>query len=212
MDGRINVAETFLSIQGESTYAGSVCFFVRFAGCNLRCRYCDTTEAWTGGESVAVDDLVRMACASRAPVAEITGGEPLLQPAFRDLVRLLRERFTGTILVETNGSLDISAIPSGVVAIVDFKCPGSGETDANDWDNVGRLRPCDEVKFVLTCRADYDWAVAQVRKHGLEKRCCAVLFSTVPGSLDAADLAAWLCEDRLPVRLQVQLHKVLGLK
>jgi 7-carboxy-7-deazaguanine synthase len=212
MDRRINVAETFLSIQGESTYAGSVCFFIRLAGCNLRCRYCDTTEAWTGGEAVAMEDLVRMACESRAPVAEITGGEPLLQPAFPDFVRLLRERFVGAILVETNGSLDISAIPPGVVAIVDFKCPGSGEAAATEWENVARLRPGDEVKFVLTSRADYDWAASQVRRHGLDKRCHAVLFSPVPGSLAAADLAAWLCADRLPVRLQVQLHKVLGLK
>lgn len=212
MKGLIHVTETFVSIQGESTYAGSVCFFIRLAGCNLRCGYCDTTNAWSGGKPVAVEELVEMACVSGAPVVEITGGEPLLQPAFRELVVELREQFPGLILVETNGSLDISVIPAGAVAVVDFKCPGSGEMDANDWGNVARLRVFDEVKFVLTGRADYDWAVEQVRRHELEKRCKAVLFSPVPGALEPAELARWLCADRLPVRLQVQLHKVLGMK
>jgi len=208
----VNVCETFVSIQGESTYAGLSCYFIRLAGCNLRCRYCDTTYAYAPGLDVPVPDLVAKCRASKAAIVEITGGEPLLQPGFRELAAALRDQGGKPVLVETNGSMDISAIPAGVVAIMDVKWPGSGVSEAMDSANIGRLRPQDEVKFVLSDRQDYEWAGDFVRRHSLATRCHAVLFSPVFGKLPAKEVGQWILDDGLPVRVQAQLHKMLGMK
>ena len=144
-------------------------------------------------------------------MAEITGGEPLLQDGFRALAVALRDAAQGPVLVETNGTLDISVIPEGVRAILDVKCPGSGASGHVDWDNLRRLRPGDEVKFVLSTREDYEWAREVMARHALAATRCAVLFSPATPALSPGTLAAWILEDALPVRLQIQLHKVVGL-
>ena len=208
----LRVVETFTSIQGESTYAGLPCFFVRLAGCNLRCRYCDTPEAREGGESRTTADIVAEWRRSPAAIAEITGGEPLLQAAFAGLATALRDASPRVVLVETNGSRDISIIPDRVIAVVDVKSPGSGEKNAFDSGNLDRLRPYDELKFVLSDRADYEWAAAFVNRHNLAARAAAVHFSPVHGVLPASDLARWMLADGLSVRLQVQLHKIADLR
>ncbi len=212
MSVSVKVAETFVSLQGESTWAGLPCYFIRLAGCNLRCSYCDTRYAYEGGRETTVHELVAGFRASRAALAEITGGEPLLQDGFRDLASRLRDCRRGPVLVETNGSRDLSVVPDGVIAIMDLKCPDSGETAAMDLGNLTRLRPADEVKFVMGSRGDFDWACEMVRQHALPERCHAVLFSPVFGSLEARTLGDWVLESGLPVRLQIPLHKVLGVK
>ena len=205
------VTETFTSIQGESTYAGLPCFFVRLSGCNLRCHYCDTRHAYERGRRTTVETVVRRFQRSKAALAEITGGEPLAQAGFAELARALRDRGGGRpVLVETNGSLDLSRVPEGVLAIMDVKCPGSGESASVDWRNLDRLRPGDEVKFVVGDRADFEWACRVVVKHKLAKRGHAVLFSPVSGDLAPATLASWILESGLPVRVQIQLHKIMG--
>lgn len=206
----VNLCETFLSLQGESARAGLPCFFIRLAGCNLRCAYCDTERAYGPGRPVAVGELVSAAEASGAALVEVTGGEPLLQPAFPALARGLQALPGRTILVETNGSQDLTLIPAGVIAIMDIKCPGSGEAQRMDYRNLARLRPGDEVKFVLSDEADYRWAREMIQRHGLAKTCAAVLLSPAWGRLDPHQLAEWMITDRLPVRLQLPLHKVLG--
>jgi 7-carboxy-7-deazaguanine synthase len=211
MSADVRVFEIFESIQGESSWAGLPCLFIRLAGCNLACVYCDTAEARTAtGAICPVTDLVVRAQESRAALIEITGGEPLLQKGFRDLADALLAEVDKPLLVETNGSCDISAVPSGAVAIMDVKCPGSGESDAMDMANLDRLRPQDEVKFVLSDRADYRWASDRVRAVGLQRRCRAVFFVAAEGRLTARDLGGWIRADGLPVRLGVQWHKVWG--
>jgi 7-carboxy-7-deazaguanine synthase len=211
-EGHVCVSELFVSIQGESTWAGLTCFFIRLSGCNLRCKYCDTTYAYKPGKDMAIADVVKEAIRSKAAIVEITGGEPLLQPGFAGLATKLRDKTAKPVLVETNGSLDISAIPDGVIAIMDVKCPGSSEDAAMDLKNIKRLRPEDEVKFVLSNLRDYNWAKKFVVKHDLASRCKAVLFSPVSGVLDAKKLCGWIVRDRLPVRFQMQLHNMLGIK
>jgi len=207
------VTEAFTSLQGESTWAGLPCFFVRLSGCNLRCAYCDTKHSYPRGRKTLIGSLTRRFSASRAAVAEITGGEPLAQAGFRDLaLGLLRAGKGRPVLVETNGSLDISVIPEGVIAIMDVKCPGSGEAGSMDPGNLRRLRPYDEVKFVIADRKDFDWARRLVTRHQLDRRCHAVLFSPVADRLPAPVLATWILDSGLPVRLQIQLHKVFGLR
>ncbi len=208
----VNVCETFESIQGESTWAGLLCFFIRLSGCNLRCKYCDTTHAYTSGRDVEIAKLTEEVAASKAAIVEITGGEPLLQPGFRELAIQLRDSTGKPILVETNGSLDISVVPDEVITIMDVKCPGSGQSHAMNLANIKRLRSKDEVKFVLSDRADYDWAKDFVLTHDLTSICGAVLFSPVFGLLKADDLGKWIVKDGLPVRLQMQLHKIVGMK
>ncbi len=205
------VTETFTSIQGESTWAGLPCFFVRLSGCNLRCRYCDSTHSYSRGVRTDISVLARQFAESRAAVAEITGGEPLSQAGFRGLALALQAAGAGRpVLVETNGSKDISAIPDGVIAVMDLKCPDSGESAAMDMGNLARVRVYDEIKFVISSRRDFSWARRLVVKHKLVQRCHAVLFSPVQAGLPAAVLAGWVVEAGLPVRVQVQLHKVLG--
>lgn len=204
----LTVNEIFHSIQGESSYAGRPCVFVRLTGCNLRCSWCDTPYAFEEGCRMPVDEVVGAVEAYACPLVEITGGEPLLQPD----VYPLMDRLVGggkTVLLETGGQLDVSAVPAAVVKVVDVKCPGSGEVERNAWSNLQRLAAHDEVKFVIRDRADYEFARGVLRRHRLERRCAAVLLSPVHRVLDPSRLAAWSLEDRLPVRIQIQLHKHL---
>jgi 7-carboxy-7-deazaguanine synthase len=207
----VNVCETFLSIQGESSFAGLPCFFIRLSGCNLRCTYCDTRHAYAPGRDVPVGTLVDECLSSRSVLVEITGGEPLLQEGFRELAGLLRDATGRKVLVETNGSLDISLIPDGVVGVMDVKCPGSGEAGSTDRGNFARLRPFDEVKFVLADRGDYEWARRLVEDEGLVSRCRAVFFSPVYGVLLPRQLGEWMLRDSVPARLQLPLHKLLDM-
>lgn len=211
-EAKLSVTETFLSIQGESTWAGFSCFFIRLSGCNLRCRYCDTTHAYEPGASRTIDELVEQARRSGAEIAEITGGEPLLQAGSRELALALLAVTGKPVLVETNGSVDISVIPEGAIAVMDIKCPGSGQSAAMNFDNIRRLRAYDEVKFVIADRYDFEWAAEIVRRHDLARRCHAVLFGVVHGELALSSLGQWIMDERLPVRVHTQLHKMLGVR
>jgi 7-carboxy-7-deazaguanine synthase len=204
----LTINEIFHSIQGESTHAGRPCVFVRLTACDLRCSWCDTPYAFHEGRKMSVDQVVDDVDAFGCPVVEITGGEPLLQPDVYALMRRLLER-GHTVMLETGGHRSIAQVPAGVIRIVDVKCPGSGEVEKNDWTNLDVLMPADEVKFVIKDRADYEFAREVVSRHALVGRCAAVLFSPVHGVLAPKDLAAWILEDRLPVRLQLQAHKYI---
>ena len=208
----VKVYETFISPQGESTFSGMPCFFIRLSGCNLRCSYCDTSGAWEGGEDMAISDLVTEAQESGCPLIEVTGGEPLIQDGASDLLGALAQIENVQIMVETNGSQDISVVPSEAIAVMDVKCPSSGQAEWFDEGNIARLRKQDEVKFVISEWDDYQWARDFVRRHRLTQKCNAVLFSVVHGVLEVAALAEWMVEDRLDVRLQLQLHKLIGHK
>ena len=208
MDLVLRVTEIFHSIQGESTHAGSPCVFVRLTGCNLRCTWCDTAYAFHGGQAMTMAEVLDRVRGYGCPLVEVTGGEPLLQP---EAVPLMAElvRLGFQVLLETGGSLPIDQVPDGVMRIVDIKCPGSGEVDRNHWKNLELLKEGDELKFVLADRNDYEWAVEQIRRRALTER-CPLLFSPVHDALDPGELARWVLADRLPVRIQIQLHKVLG--
>jgi 7-carboxy-7-deazaguanine synthase len=203
----LNVSEIFLSIQGEGGATGLPCVIVRLAGCNLRCDWCDTAYAQQGGQAMSVEQILARVEQFPCRRVEVTGGEPLLQPAAGELLTQLCDR-GWTVLLETNGSQDISTVDSRVVKIVDFKCPSSGQQDANRWSNVAALAPRDEVKFVLADRADYDYAKEKLAACNLRSR-CAVIFSPVFGRLDPAELARWILADGLDVRLGLQLHKII---
>ena len=180
--------------------------FVRLAACDLRCSWCDTPYAFTGGQKMTIEDVVARVAELGVPLVELTGGEPLLQ---KDAVPLMARLLEGghEVLLETGGHLSVADVPAPVVRIVDVKCPGSGEAHRNDWTNLARLRPHDEVKFVIRDRADYEYARDVVATHRLAGRVAAVLFSPVHGVLDPQALAAWILEDRLTARLALQLHK-----
>jgi 7-carboxy-7-deazaguanine synthase len=204
----LTVSEIYLSIQGESTHTGRPCVFVRLAACNLRCVWCDTPYAFTGGSKMSVDDVLAEIRKYDCRLVELTGGEPLLQPdAIPLMERLVADGFE--VLLETGGHLPIDAVPDPVVAIVDVKCPGSGEAGAMHWPNLDQLSPHDEVKFVIRDRVDFDYAVAVVEKHQLAGRVAAILFSPVFGVLPPADLARWILEAHVPARLQLQTHKYI---
>ncbi len=204
----LTINEIFHSIQGESTYAGRPCAFVRLSACDLRCSWCDTTYAFHEGHKVSVEDVVAQVRAFECEHVEITGGEPLLQP---DVYPLMEQLLANghTVLLETGGHRSIEAVPEGVIRIIDVKCPGSGEAEKTHWQNLDLLRPSDEVKFVIKDRADYEYARDVVREHDLAPRTTAVLFSPVHGVLDPSRLAFWILEDRLAVRLQLQVHKFI---
>lgn len=204
----LTVHEIYESIQGESTHAGRPCVFVRLTACDLRCRWCDTPYAFTGGRKMAVDDVVREVEQHLSRLVELTGGEPLLQPEAPLLMRRLLERGR-EVLLETGGHRSTEEVPPGVAIILDVKCPGSGEADRMHWPNLDRLRPADEVKFVIQDRRDFDYACDVVRRHELVARAGAVLFSPVHGALDPAELARWILARGLPVRLQLQAHKYI---
>ena len=204
----LTVNEIFFSIQGESSYSGRPCVFVRLMACDLRCSWCDTSYAFEVGQKTTVQDVTAAVERYGCPLVEVTGGEPLLQSDVYPLIdRLLASG--KTVLLETGGHIDVSQVPAAVVKIVDVKCPGSGEADRNDWGNLDRLSPHDEVKFVIRDRADYEFARDVVRRHDLQHRCATVLFSPVHRVLDPRELSGWALEDQLPVRIQVQLHKYI---
>jgi 7-carboxy-7-deazaguanine synthase len=204
----LTINEIFHSVQGESTFAGAPCVFVRLTACDLRCTWCDTPYAFTEGRKRSIADVVDEVVAHGCPLVEITGGEPLLQDDVYPLMAELRRRGM-TVLLETGGHISVERVPEGVVKIVDIKCPGSGESARNHWPNLELLSRVDEVKFVIQDRADYEFARGVIERHQLSGRCAAVLFSPVHGVLPPPDLAAWILEDRLPVRLQLQVHKYI---
>jgi 7-carboxy-7-deazaguanine synthase len=204
----VQVTEIFRSIQGESTFTGLPCVFVRLTGCNLRCTWCDTGYAFYGGQKMTVDEVVEKVRAYGVPLVEITGGEPLLQKEAISLMeRLLAEGYQ--VMLETSGERPIAPVPREVIKIVDVKCPDSGEPDTFRLDNLERLAPHDQVKFVLASRRDYEFARDFTRRHELARRVRAVIFSPVHGGLDLAALASWILEDALPVRFGYQLHKLI---
>ena len=204
----LTINEIFHSIQGESTHTGRPCVFVRLTACDLRCSWCDTPYAFTEGTKMSVADVVSRVEAYECDLVEITGGEPLLQ---RDVYPLMQQLLDlgRSVMVETGGHLSIKDVPLSVIRIVDVKCPGSGESAKNHWDNLELLTDRDEVKFVIRDRADYEYARDVVARHELARRTAAVLFSPVHDVLPSRDLAAWILEDRIPVRLQLQAHKYI---
>ena len=215
----LRINEIFHSIQGESSWAGCPCVFVRLTGCPLRCTYCDTEYAFREGTSRTVEDVVREVHSIGCPLVEVTGGEPLAQRACPALVRRLLD-LGHVVLVETSGAVDTSALDPRAHVILDVKTPGSGERARNLASNLDRLRPHDEVKFVVTDRADYDFAKATIAQHRLAERCRAVLLSPVfeqakgleilgARALAPRTLAEWMLEDRLPARMNLQLHKFI---
>ena len=202
------IHEIYASIQGESTHAGLRCAFVRTTGCNLRCAWCDTPQAFYGGTRMSRKDVLEKALALDTPLVELTGGEPLLQPAVFPLMRELCDAGK-TVLVETSGEADVSEVDPRVHKIMDLKAPGSGESHRNRFSNLEHIRPSDELKFVLASREDYEWARAVIAERALVERTPNLLFSTVFGKLAARDVVAWVLEDKLPVRVQLQLHKYI---
>ena len=204
---RLRVTEIYRSIQGESSYAGLPCVFVRLTGCALRCVWCDSTYTFTGGEWMSVPSVLLRIRGLGEGIVEFTGGEPLLQEDVHQVITSLCDEGR-TVLVETGGDQDISRLDPRAVAIMDVKCPGSGMQGRMDWSNLERLRPRDELKFVLADRADYEWGRELVVSKGLAAG-RTVLFSCAFGLLQPRDLAGWILEDGLPVRLQLQIHKIL---
>ncbi len=203
----LTVNEIFRSIQGESSRAGRPCVFVRLTACNLRCVWCDTAYAFEKGKPISVSGIVEQVDRWSIPYVLLTGGEPLLQPGVHDLIADLLDRGK-EVAVETGGSLDISPVDRRVAIVMDLKCPGSGMVRENDWRNLDRLKPDDEVKFVLADRADYEWTVRTIREHRLTER-FGVLLSPVHGVLHPRDLADWMLNDQLNARLQLQIHKYI---
>jgi 7-carboxy-7-deazaguanine synthase len=208
MERVLTINEIFHSIQGESTHTGRPCVFVRLTACDLRCSWCDTPYAFTEGQKMSISDVVERVEGYGCDLVEITGGEPLLQS---DVYPLMEQLLTlgKTVMVETGGHRSIKDVPADVIRIVDVKCPGSGESEKNHWENLDLLAPHDEVKFVIQDRADYDFAREVIATRDLAGRAAAVLLSPVHGVLDPKTLSEWMLADRLPARLQLQLHKYI---
>jgi 7-carboxy-7-deazaguanine synthase len=204
----LTINEIFHSIQGESTHTGRPCVFVRLTACDLRCSWCDTAYAFHEGQKASIEDVVARVASYDCSLVEITGGEPLLQRDVYPLMHALLER-GHEVMIETGGHLSVAGVPEPVVRIIDVKCPGSGEAEKNHWANLDVLRPTDELKFVVRDRTDYEYARDIVARHDLTSRVAAVLFSPVHDVMPPADLAAWILEDRLSVRLQLQSHKYI---
>ncbi len=203
----LKICEIFKSIQGESSYAGLPCVFIRLSGCNLRCRYCDTAYAWSESQEMSLDEIIDAVLKHRCDLALVTGGEPLLQSGSLHLIQSLLDNRLET-LVETNGTFDISHLPTQVIRIVDVKCPGSGESGRFFHGNLKALSPQDEVKFVITDRNDYEWSRDFLTRH-LAGFSGQVLFSPAFGAQKPADMISWILKDNLRVRFQLQLHKVV---
>ena len=204
---RLRVHEIFHSIQGESTYAGRPCVFVRLTGCQMRCVWCDTEYAFYEGRWMTLEALLSEVAGFGCPLVEVTGGEPLLQPAVHELMRRLADA-GHEVLLETGGGFDISTVDPRVRRILDVKCPGSGEAANNFWPNLDQLRGTDELKFVVAGRPDYEWALGVIAERGLAGR-CPIHLSPVWGRLDPAELAGWMLADGAPARLTLQQHKIL---
>jgi 7-carboxy-7-deazaguanine synthase len=202
----LTVNEIYESIQGESTWAGLRCVFVRLTFCDLRCNYCDTEYAFYEGKKRPLPEIIEEVLAFACPLVEITGGEPLLQKNVLPLMAALCDAGCA-VLIETSGAHDISAIDSRVHRIMDLKTPGSGECARNLMTNIAHLTKRDEVKFVIGSREDYEWSREQVRTHGLAARCGTVLFSPIFGRIEPRQIVEWIIADKLPVRFQLQMHK-----
>jgi len=200
----LNICELFKSIQGESSYTGLVCTFIRVSGCNLRCTYCDTQYAQENGTDLSVDEIIDRVDGFVSSLVEITGGEPLLQSEVPDLCRQLLDRHY-TVLVETNGTRDISRLPDGCIRIMDIKCPDSGHSDAFLMTNLNYLNSKDECKFVISSRDDYRWALDFVYSNSLHEL-CTILFSPNTASVSPKVISEWILEDQAPVRLSLQIH------
>jgi 7-carboxy-7-deazaguanine synthase len=205
---KLTINEIYFSVQGESTWAGLPCVFVRLTFCDLRCTYCDTEYAFYEGKKRSLGEIVDDVLAYDCPLVEITGGEPLLQRNVLPLMAMLADA-DRTILLETSGAHDISAIDPRVHRIMDLKTPGSGEVERNLFSNIDFLTPRDEVKFVIGSREDYEWSRTQLRGHRLADRCGAVLFSPIFGRIDPREIVEWILADKLPVRFQLQMHKFI---
>ncbi len=201
------INEIFYSIQGESTYQGEPCIFIRLAGCNLRCIWCDTTYSFSDGKKMTYEQIFKKIKDYKVKLVEITGGEPLLQKnVIQFMKQLIQKKYK--LLLETSGSILVKDVPQEVVIIMDIKCPGSGESEKNLWENLNYLKPFDEIKFVVADRTDYDWMKDVIRKNELTSR-FKVLVSPVYENNIARDLAKWILDDNLEVRLNLQIHKVL---
>ncbi|MFQ5787118.1 MAG: radical SAM protein [Thermodesulfobacteriota bacterium] len=203
----LSVNEIFKSIQGESSYAGIPCVFVRLTGCNLRCSYCDTTYAYDEGAEMSVSEILNKIKGYGGKNVCITGGEPLLQNNVTKLINLLKKCHY-KIFVETGGSINVDLLPKTVIRIMDIKCPGSGMDKEMDWENIKRLKHKDEVKFIISSKKDYEWAKRITKKHKLIDR-VQILFGVAYGRLKPKSLAGWILKDKLDVRLQLQLHKYI---
>lgn len=207
----LKIYETFASIQGESTRAGIPCFFIRLAQCNLRCSYCDTKRAQTlqNSREIRLEEIVERTAQSGLNLVEITGGEPIMQAkeVCELAQRLIRQGHT--VMIETNGSFDVSPLPREVIRIIDWKTPSSGESEKMHLPNFSRLRPVDEVKFVLSNETDYRFALKKMEEFHLPEQTPNILFSPVYGALAGADLVQWMLRDRVPARLNLQIHKYI---
>jgi 7-carboxy-7-deazaguanine synthase len=204
----LTINEIYHSIQGESTWAGEPCVFIRLTFCDLRCNYCDTEYAFYEGKKQTLDEIVAAVAEFRCPLVEITGGEPLLQKNVLPLMRVLADA-GHTVLLETSGAHDISPVDPRVHRIMDLKTPGSGECERNLFSNIEHLTERDEVKFVIGSREDYEWSREQLRRFHLNERGRAVLFSPIFGRIDPREIVEWILADRLPVRFQLQMHKFI---
>ena len=203
----LEVTEIYKSVQGESTYMGLPCVFIRLTGCNLRCVWCDTAHDFHDGEKLSILQIIDKVKSYDIKLVEITGGEPLLQKEVFPLMEsLLKNEFK--VMLETSGSLAINNVPAKVIKIIDLKCPGSGEENKNLWENLNHLTPTDEIKFVIADKADYEWSKKVLQDYELDKK-VPVLFSPVFEKLKLKDLTEWILEDNLPVRLHTQLHKYI---
>ena len=203
----LTVNEIFYSIQGESSFAGYPCVFIRLTGCNLRCTWCDTSYAYHKGQELSIQEIIQRTLQYHSSLVEVTGGEPLLQKDTPHLVKTLLDKGL-TVLVETNGSLDINILPPGCHRIIDIKTPGSSECDRNNYENLQALGNKDEIKFVITSRKDYEWSKEIMTKYKITDR-CKVLLSPAYGYIEINKIAQWILQDSLKVRLQPQLHKIL---
>ena len=203
----MRVTEIFHSIQGESSFVGQPCVFIRLTGCPLRCTWCDTEYAFYGGSDQTIEDILAKVDVYGCKLVEVTGGEPLAQSDAFPLITKLCDRGYD-VLIETSGAMDTAPVDTRAHVILDVKCPGSGMSERMHWPNLARLTRNDEVKFVLVDRSDYEWAREILAQHGLATR-CTVLMSPAFGLLDSRQLAEWVLADRLPVRFQVQLHKLI---
>lgn len=203
----LKVHEIYLSVQGESSFAGWPCVMVRLTGCPLRCVWCDTKYAYAEGTDQTLADIEAKVLKYDVRYVEITGGEPLAQPATIQLLSRLCDQGK-TVLIETSGAIDIQPVDDRVHVIMDIKCPASGMTDRMSWENLEHIQSKDEIKFVLASRSDYEFARELIRERDLPSR-CTVLVSTVFGGVDRRDVVGWMLEDRLPVRFQLQMHKFI---